>query len=865
RKDAKEAEEKLNTEEEDIAKEMKPLHDRKEKIEEFSTLNESLKNVDTEEPALAAEEAQLIAVKANPMGHLDDETKKAMADADLEIDNLTVQIGEVEAQIPEIDTEIAGLDAQIVDREREVKQGFYIDKDGARVTLRPDQKKRMQERTDTLKQERAEKQAVKDSRDTLVKQKEHLEEKKRTGGIVSERIVAPAEKRLGEIAARRQKIVEDKEAFSQLTNEFRDEGKPIDETNVADEKERMERELQGRRDRMEKIQKGRETVAQTREDAKKADDADPDVQRRRQEIDKDVEKQKQKVGYMYGKAKAEEALADFEEKHQNEDLKDVVAQKEVWDKRGVPTARTAHDSTAEQIDRMSSQMTHPEYIFTAGQMFRKAYEERLANRGKTSGTTSGVLIGMGVKKALKQGWVDDTNTALWIDPVMGPLMKEKAGWTSDAYSADHNRDNLMMIASGGNVDFVRDNIITTEMLESAKKLGIVENSAAGGQQFFDMARGGKFTDTQQEQMRQDMIQRMTEEQRREFTPELAKRLDMVLSKDAGERDAFFNGRGEWGDENFEEGYLTVIKQKQGDMQRLANMRDDALRNGHPESSGYAITQPLDGEVLSMPVNISAAEAYHSGEFTKANVSDQIKAAVHYSFKRLTEDNGQVAFELHEDKFKIALGGVHTMQTHEKVAPRTRYIFAGLSGQKGSWEQARDAANGNRFDVGAMKNKKTGNDSYTVLEFRKEFKHLYESEKNPGGIKAGTLDEEIALSSQEANGKFAGTVEGNRDFFLMNMAEAGALDKLDAQLRGTTNFTLMRVDGTREHYTTLEQWVMDFNKGFFDMRNKGKKEGEFVPSERKLSVPDFTKGGGKGKGGKTGIDANSPYIQVDEAA
>lgn len=522
--------------------------------------------------------------------------------------------------------------------------------------------------------------------------------------------------------------------------------------------------------------------------------------------------------YATSKAKQEDTAKGFQYAHNL--LLSEAEQREVYDVRGLDTPKTTLTELIEQYGKSFGEMSIDSFVANVGPMLTKMLKKQ--KDGTITEQDRASLMGL-FKRGLDRSWIDDAIYAIRDNAEAKELIGDQLGWKDNIYTDDKIRDIQMLFATGGNVDFVKQNQVMSyvqdvgqndlkldmkdilkgmETGQFINKLGKDVTKEYKGKVDELMKRSGlKFDDnSEQKRMLDSIFATVTETDKKKLEDIQKARMQMLHE------------------------YMETTRDRQSEFQFLGNLRSEALKSGHVENAGYALTRDVGGgELLYMGMGVRSARNHVMGDAKKMDLRNRAGMQSH-SFGYLDENNGQVMTEIHEDKYSALMNGLDS-RTYNAVNPRARLHFMGLSSAD-RFNDYRDADD-KSFYVSRMTDSK-GNLTNAAKTWNTALSadHEYSSSWNSARTEK---EQERIMASAQMNRIFAPQMRGNIGAFVMTAADAAGLNPTNAYMDGKINFKMFNPrEGRTRQYQHIQELITSYNDGDFSLNGE-------KPQTR---IPDF---------------------------
>lgn len=517
------------------------------------------------------------------------------------------------------------------------------------------------------------------------------------------------------------------------------------------------------------------------------------IQARQGDIVKEIAHRKQDIGYQYATAVSQKAAALRKKRTPHNSLVNDAEQREVWGRIGFVTQNQAHDEGAEALQKILKPTTVNTYTDQVGDVFGKLME-KYASGDRITDNDKENAVALVLKRAAEGGWIgDDTMSGFLKDKnsTTAKFFSEVLGVQNNSMTRSNVRDVVIAAATGGNQDFIRDNVVISEFQDfalSPQGLGLNTED-----EFYDKLEKGSFNAGEQKRLSDYFIQRQ-EDDLRTVTPELQATVDELLKNSTGQRQARLDD------------YWKTIHQNQPAFNIAAGMREQQIANGHAEASGQTLQTKVRGEILAMPAGPGRAAAAWQRDAKKTGGRVRSKFTAHTQSKILSQAADQVIILRDEEGTRLALGAVTDHIIYKDTGDREKNVTIGLGGlnEEPIDFQATDGV----FEFAALR-RKNGLDSSALQEM---------SAAHQTAFQRATNDDErrmILTHYTTRDNVSIALANGGRNMALMRLGEGGGVGAVEAFRDGQMNARFMRVDGKSKHYTHYDDYVRDYNAGWFN--------------------------------------------------
>lgn len=529
------------------------------------------------------------------------------------------------------------------------------------------------------------------------------------------------------------------------------------------------------------------------------------------------------LAWRYGTSAAKKEFITKGYKYSHNLMLSESEQREIYDERGLDTPKTTLTELIEQYGKSFGEMSIESFVANVGPMLTAMIKKKRA--GTLSEQDKAAMMGL-FKRGLDRSWLDDAIYAIRDHAEAKEMIADELGWKDNEYTDDKIRDIQMLFATG-DVDFVKKNAVFSYMQDVGQNDFGIEQA-----NIFEGIRTGSFKDKVGKDITAEFKEKvqnlmndpsnrfsMTDDQKALFEQIFASTLKVDQKKLSEMQRARSEALNE---------YLEQTRKNQSEFQFLGNLRPEALKSGHTENAGYALTRDIGGgETLYMGMGVRSARRHVMGDARKMDLRNRAGMQSH-SFAYLDENNGQVLTYVHEDKYADLMNGIDP-RTYNAVNPRARVHMMGLSSSD-KFGQYRDS-NDNSFYVskmlhadGTMTN--AAKTWQSQLSQDGQFKEQWAKAKSQ-------KEQEKLMAAAQMNRIFAPQMRGNVSAFVMLAAEAAGMNPTNAAMDGGINFKIFNPAanggaGGEKRYTNIQELINDYNAGNWSM-------GGAIPLKR---IPNF---------------------------
>ncbi len=529
--------------------------------------------------------------------------------------------------------------------------------------------------------------------------------------------------------------------------------------------------------------------------------------------------------------------------YQHNYLLSEAEQRVVHDERGLDTPKSTLTELIEQYTKSFSEMSIESFVANAGDMLVKMLDKQ--EKETLTSQDKAVMMGL-FKRGFDRAWIDDAIYAITGNKEANRLIGEKLGWDDDEYVDDKIRDIQMLLASGVDVDFVRNNGVISQIKDVAEmdfKLNMkqMEKGLTTGK-FVDKA-GKDITkaihdkvlsfmkdndmkfNVDQEMMFADFFSGVEEAQTKareridkrlanmgelgkseEFIAEVTKRHNAWSSRtDNASAAAAVR-------ESTYKGWIRKHMESQSEMQFLGNLRPDALKVGHAENAGWALSSKMaDGSNLYLGTGMRRARRHVMGDALKMRATDRTSFQTH-SYANLTESQwGQMITSLRLDDYLAIRGNTTDPNTFRNTNARDRLLRAGLS----SIDKVDDYTDeNNTFEVAMLRHKK-GAKKGQLTNLAQNWAVKYKQWTGNNFDELSDDMKQAFIVQQTMQKNFGKQMSGNIKDFLMTLSEMGGVDMLEAFQQGKMNIRMYNpAKGEMVKYDNVQKLIEHYNNGDF---------------------------------------------------
>ena len=495
-------------------------------------------------------------------------------------------------------------------------------------------------------------------------------------------------------------------------------------------------------------------------------------------------------------------------------------QREVHDNRALDTPKDTLTELIEEYGKSFSEMSVDSFVANVGPMLEKLMKQQ--EDGKVSENDKAALMGL-FKRGFDRAWIDDAIYAIQDHPAANEQIAQLLGWQDREYDDAKVRDIQMLFASGADVNFVRDNQIMSNIVDAAQQMGMSYAQALEGMRSGVFEHEGENV-TKQLQEAVDGLMKET-------------RQAHLLDDGTDQKklfDAFFEGADDALRERSMKNWMQVQQDNQSQLQFLGNLRPEALRNGHTENAGWALTADIGGgQTMYMAQGIRRARAHVLGDAQKMGLRDRMGMQSH-SYADLDEDNGQVLTRVREGEFASLMAGADA-RTMNAMNTRLQKHLLGLSGTDERTDFI-DADDG--LFQAAKFTKADGTRTKAAKTWSNRMRNNPSMMKNLGfdGKKWEDLaieQKESAMASAQMQEIFAPAMRGSMNVFLGNLAMNTGISPENALATGAIRMKIYNPKLKQmKSYSNVSELIDHYNKGHFG--HVSKQIPKFVPQKKEAA-------------------------------
>lgn len=488
-------------------------------------------------------------------------------------------------------------------------------------------------------------------------------------------------------------------------------------------------------------------------------------------------------------------------------------QREIFDARGLETPKTTLGELIEEYGQSFGEMSVDSYVDNAGKMLVKTMKKMKA--GTLTEQDRAALMGL-FKRGFDRAWIDDTIYAIRDNKEANALIGEQLGWNNDRSNEEKIRDIQMLFASGGDIEHVKRNgVITSVQDVLVHDYGVKDTS-----KILAGIKSGNFKDSSGNNITKEVEKKMNEFMAKSggtFGEEQKKMIDAIFEGDTPGQKALRS--------NLVTSWLQSTRERQSELQFLGNLRPEALKTGHIENAGWALTRDVGGgESLYVGQGVRSAKAHVIGDWRKMTVRERLQAQSH-SMLHLDERNNQVALRVLRDNMAVMFAGIDP-RTFNSINARLSSHLLGLS----ATDRASDFVVDGHFQAGRMRgkdNKLTDAAKTWIKELKNEAENLGKNASDAARAMAAAVTEqeqEAAMSMAMMSDVFSEQMHGSMQGFIMNAASGAGLNATKSAMTGDINFSIYNPEKKkRVEYTNVNDLINDYNKGDWNGGNAIAKE------------------------------------------
>lgn len=521
------------------------------------------------------------------------------------------------------------------------------------------------------------------------------------------------------------------------------------------------------------------------------------------------------LAWRYGKAKGVGADITRGYRYAHNYLTSQAEQREVHDARGVSTPKTTLNEGIEEFGKAFGNMSIDSFMANVSTaimtMLKKSKDGKVTEQDRMS------LMGL-YKRGFDRAWIDDAISAILKDPKASEEIGEVLGWTSEVATEDKVRDVSMLFASG-DLDFVKKNAVATTVTDVAvHDYGMSEADAIEGM------RTGVFKDEATTKKIKDTIEARKKEFNIRFGTDQQEMFDDIFNAatDASAKARSSINISSW---------LNTTRDRQSELEFVGNLRGDALKNGHPENAGWALSKNVGrGENIYLGMGVRSARAHVMGDARKMGIRERFMQS--HAYGDLHEKNGQTFMRIFADKYADLMSGVDPRSFANYANTRLVLNMQGLSGS----DKAVDFVQDGIFHAGKMFDDKgeltnAGKNWASELENDKQFGAEFKASKTQEAQQA-------VMAKAMVQRVFATQGKGEMKGLVLALAAAAGVDGYTAASEGTINMKIYNPKHKEvREYKNINEWIEAYNKGDWGDEAPKDKLQNFVASKNPKKVQE----------------------------
>ena len=506
------------------------------------------------------------------------------------------------------------------------------------------------------------------------------------------------------------------------------------------------------------------------------------------------------VGWRYSTSKAKGEVAKRALSNAHNYILSEGEQKEVWDGRGIKMLNSALTENIEQLEKKMADMSYNTFVDNVKNALRSSAQARAEGREIDEETRASYMALF--KHGINKSWIDDKLIAIWSDPKLKKDAQELLGWNDNDF--EDNKINVLqsLFATGMDWNFAANHCTVGRLMDV-----VVKEMGVSMERFYEGVRTGRFTNNEGTDITGAVESRVGKGVFEKMKAGVAGRKKGIL----GNRD------------EFESGYLDVIRKNQAQFQFLTDMREKLVGTTHPENGGHAAQASIGGgERLFVPMGSEIAKMEMLGEENKLPEAMRGKSQTHAMARKLSEQYG-VLLALDEDKVGIMRGGITNTTTHSNTTSRYLNHVASLSSTEDESEY--------KDTEGMLNVVGRNNNTGSVSAFQLACESVYQSEF--ASVSDPKLRRGLA-SSYWMNDVASIAMSRNVFDFLMIMAKKSGVNPQEALLTGKMNMKVATRNGKVESIRNVQGLIDLYNSGAFEAGGKPpmRKLANFTPADMK---------------------------------
>ncbi len=524
------------------------------------------------------------------------------------------------------------------------------------------------------------------------------------------------------------------------------------------------------------------------------------------------------VAWKYAAASGRAADTSKGHRYAHNLLLSEAEQREVHDNRALDTPKDTLTELIEEYGKSFSEMSVDSFVANVGPMLNKLLEKRAKPGEEITENDKASIMGL-FKRGFDRAWIDDAIYAIQDNPEANAAIAQILGWKDRDCDDAKVRDIQMLFASGADIDFVRDNQIMSNVVDAAQSMGMSYAQALEG------LRNGTF---------EHEGENVTQALRKKVRELMEQTRQAHLVDEEGDQKKLFEAIFDGADEGLRnasmKSWMQVQKDNQSQLQFLGNLRPEALKNGHTENAGWALTADVGGgQTMYMAQGIRRARNHVLGDAQKMTLRDRMGMQSH-SYADLDEDNGQVLTRVREDEFASLMSGADA-RTMNAMNTRLQKHLLGLSGtdQKTDFIDAEDGlfraavmtkSDGTRTRAGKTWSNRLRNNPSAMGDLGYEGKKWEDLQAE---------EQEGAMAAAQMQEVFAPAMRGSMNVFLGNLAMNTGISPENALATGAIRFKIYNPKKKAvKPYSTVQELISDYNNG--DFGKVTKQIPKFVPQQ-----------------------------------
>jgi len=511
-------------------------------------------------------------------------------------------------------------------------------------------------------------------------------------------------------------------------------------------------------------------------------------------------------------------------------------QRVVHDDRGLDTPKTTLTELIEMYSKDFSQMSIESFMQNAGSMFVRMMGKAGENAKETGDwqlqpQDQAALMGL-FKRGFDRAWIDDAIGAVMKNKKAKAQISDQLGWEMDEYTDDKIRDVQMLVASGMNVDFVKNHAVISHIRDAGEMdLGLDMSQIQTG------LETGTFKDGAGRDVTKKLkgsVRKFMKEYGSKFTAEQEAIFQTFFSNagDGGDKTSFDGsiaslerqGKTDMVDQakaamkkkeesagemrrSIMQDWVRVQENHQSELEFLGNLRSEALQGGHTENAGWSLASELsDGRGMYLGTGIRRARRHVHGDARKMKASDRAAMQSH-SHSNIYEKRGQMITKVRESDYADIRGNIRDYNTFSRTNARDRILRAGFT--------AIDDLSEFRDDNSIIELGRIAHSDGQLTNAAQNWAEIFHAETGYTEHFDQKSEEyqKAWVAKKMMNDNFSVGLRQNQLDFLYTMAEISGVDRIDAEKNGTLNIRMYNpVRKETRHYKNINQLVKDYNAG-----------------------------------------------------